>query len=215
MSIFSINYTLFSVFGNDVSLIETISVITGFTNVLLAGKGKVFSFWVGYIYAITLFILFSQKYLYASMILQPISLAIAVYGHYQWTHPKTGLENKNKELKITLLSNKERLFFSVFVSVFSICWGWFMTKLPSISPEYFSFPTKPYLDAFVVGLILLAQFLSAKKKLDCWVVWIIINIANVSLYLLAGLSFLPMVSASYLILAFFGISSWVKQWKEQ
>ena len=74
---------------------------------------------------------------------------------------------------------------------------------------------KTLLDGFVTGAIVLAQQLSAKKKLDCWGAWLVVNITNIVLYVRAGLTFMPLVSATYLILAFFGFAMWRKQMREQ
>jgi nicotinamide mononucleotide transporter len=74
---------------------------------------------------------------------------------------------------------------------------------------------QPYLDAFVTSFILLAQYLSAQKKLDCWGCWMVVNTTNIILYIRAGLAFMPIVAAGYIILAFFGFAMWKKQYKEQ
>ena len=149
------------------------------------------------------------------MLLQPISLAFAILGHYRWAHPKKNEENKDNELKITTLTNIERLKYILIVLIFTALWGWFMNMNSSTWPEIFPKATRPFLDAFVVSIILLAQYLSANKKLDCWGVWIMVNITNITLYLSAGLVFLPIVSACYFVLAFFGIRMWLKLKKNQ
>ena len=83
MDIFSIDYIIFTLGGVGVSLLELVAVIFGLTNVYLAGRGKSVNFWFGYIYAILLFAMFIQKHLYSSMLLQPISLAFTILGHYR------------------------------------------------------------------------------------------------------------------------------------
>ena len=62
-------------------------------------------------------------------------------------------------------------------------------------------------------LTLLAQFLSAQKKWDCWIVWLMVNIANICLYLSAGLSFMPIVSGLYLINGIWSLFTWYKLYK--
>lgn len=215
MNILDIDFIIFNIAGTGVSLLEILSVFTGLTCVFLAGRGKAINYWFGYVYAISLFFLFAQKHLYSSMLLQPISIAIAIFGHYQWTHPKEGHQNKQNELKITILTNRERAFYIAIIAAFTLIWGFCMQGMNIAWPDTFPAATRPFLDAFVVGTILIAQFLSAKKKLDCWAAWLIINITNIALYLYAGLVFMPMVSAAYLVLAFFGIAMWRKQWINQ
>ncbi len=215
MDIFSIDNVLFTIRGTGVSLLEFLSVFFGLTCVFLAGRGKSINYWFGYVYTILLLFLFYQKNLYSSMLLQPVSLLIAIYGHYKWTHPNKEEENNNKQLRISVMTNGERIYSFFVVAIFTIGWGLCMKNFSSLFPELFLPATKPFLDAFVVAMILLAQYLSAKKRIDCWGVWLIVNITNIILYISAGLVFMPMVSAAYLILAFFGFIMWRKEWRKQ
>lgn len=212
LEFFGIENTLFSVAGQSVSLIETLSVISGLSCVFLATRGKVANFWVGYFYNLLLFWLFYQKGLYSSMLVQPISFVINFFGHYRWTHPKRGEENSKKLLRVSLLSNRERFGFILLIVAITIVWGFTLTKLNYIAPSIFGKAQRPFLDAFVTVTILTAQYLSAQKKLECWAAWFTVNTTNITLYILAGLAFLPMVSAGYLILAFFGFSMWRKEY---
>lgn len=213
MELFSINNILFSIGGQGVSLIELISVIAGLTCVYLATKAKVANFWVGYAYNILLFILFYQKGLYSSMLVQPISFAINFYGHYRWTHPRTGEQNEKHQLKISVMSNKKRAYFLAQIVVLGAIWGTALTFLDNIWPSVFSEARTPYLDAVITMTILTAQYLSAQKRLECWGAWFLVNTTNITLYILAGLVFMPLVSAGYLVLAFFGFSMWRREWK--
>lgn len=211
--LFSIKYVLFTIGGQNVSLIELLAVVFGISCVYLATRAKVLNFWVGYAYTIFLFFLFLQKELYSSMLLQPVSLAINMYGHYRWTHPKEGEQNQKNQLKITLMTNRERIGAVVLILIIAFIWGMFLSEIHNVFPDVFRQARTPYLDAFVTIVILAAQYLSAQKKLECWAAWFTVNITNITLYILAGLVFMPMVSASYLVLAFFGFSMWQKQWK--
>lgn len=205
--VFGIENIIFTIGGQGVSLIELLSVLSGLLCVFMATQRKVLNFWIGYLYNFLLFFLFLQKGLYSSMALQPISLAINMFGHYRWTHPHQGEKNKKEQLKITLLTNKQRLLLLAMIILFMVLWGTVISQFDSAK--------KPYLDAFVTGMILLAQYLSAQKKLDCWGAWLVVNVTNVILYILAGLAFMPMVSTAYLILAFFGFAMWRKEWKNE
>jgi len=211
--IFSTNNVLFTIGGQGVSLLELISVIAGLSCVYLATRAKVANFWIGYLYNILLFFLFYQKGLYSSMLVQPISFAINFFGHYRWTHPKKGEENSKHQLKISLLSNSKRIYFVVQIIILAAIWGTALTYLDNFWPDLFSEARTPYLDAFVTMAILTAQYLSAQKKLECWAAWFTVNITTISLYILVGLVFMPIVSAAYLVLAFLGFSMWRKQWR--
>lgn len=213
--LFSIENILFTLGGQSVSLLEFIAVVSGLSCVYLATRAKVANFWVGYLYNILLFMLFYQKGLYSSMLIQPVSFVINFFGHYRWTHPKKEEENKKHQLKITLLTNKKRIYYILQLIILGAAWGTALTYLDNIWPEIFSEARRPYLDAFVTMTILTAQFLSAQKKLDCWAAWFTVNVTNIILYILAGLAFMPLVSAGYLVLAIFGFAMWRKEMKKE
>ena len=101
------------------------------------------------------------------------------------------------------------------VVVAGAVWGYVLSQLGThwgvgtFSPD----PT-PWLDSFVLMLTLLAQFLSAQKKWDCWIVWLVVNAANITLYLSAGLVFMPIVSALYLINGIWSLWTWFRLYRD-
>ena len=206
-----INTPLFTL-GNDspVLIIDLITSILGITCVVLAGRNSKYNFWVGYLYTAGLFLMFWNKDLYASLLLQPVSLAINVLGHYRWTHPRED-EKSSKDssaLKVSMLSWPERLL--VICSVFLVAglWGWILDSLFPADPH-------PYLDSCVTVLILMAQLLSAMKKWDCWIAWLIVNIAQIILHLSVGHVFMPIVCALYLVNGVWSLLTWMKLYRNK
>jgi len=192
------------------SILDIISAILGLTCVFLAGKGRVLNFWFGYLYNIFLFFLFLDLHLYSSMILQPISFVINCVGHYRWTHPKEGEKDSEDALMVTSLSKVTRGLYIVGIAVISIGWGYLLRNGSEIYPDFFAPAARPFLDSFVTIMILTAQYLSAQKKIECWAAWTVVNVAQIVLYILSGLYFMPVVSVAYLILAFVGFKAWKK-----
>ena len=78
---------IFELAGRPVLLLDLICSVLGLTCVFLAGRNSKYNFWVGYLYTAALFLLFMHRNLYASLLLQPVSLVINMLGHYRWTHP--------------------------------------------------------------------------------------------------------------------------------
>lgn len=205
-----INYTLFTL-GTDrpVLLIDLITSILGLACVFLAGRRSKYNFWVGYLYTAALFVMFWNKNLYASLLLQPVSLVINIIGHYRWTHPK-GNEQSSKDagaLKVSMLSWTERLFAVIAVLVIAGGWGWVLDTLFPADPH-------PYLDTCVTVLILVAQYLSAQKKWDCWVAWLLVNVTQLALHLSVGHVFMPIVCSLYLANGIWSLVSWGKGLKK-
>lgn len=190
--------------------LDLLSSLLGLTCVFLAGRGSKYNFWVGYLYTAALFFLFLQKNLLASLLLQPISLGINIMGHYRWTHPKADETSSEKdgELKVSMLSWFERVATVAVVLVVAALWGWLLQRLFPADPH-------PYLDSCVTILILVAQFLSAQKKWDCWVAWLIVNITQLILHLSVGNIFMPIVSALYLVNGIVSLVNWKKMYQRK
>ena len=208
--------TLFELGGRPVLLIDMLSALFGLTTVFLAGRNKKSNFYIGYLYTALLFFIFWQKHLYANLILQPISLGINILGQYRWSHPKEGEESAQNsgELKVSMLNWPQRGMVVGAVLVLALVWGWFMSMMGTRwFVGYFPANPLPYLDCCVTVLILTAQLLSAMKKWDCWIAWLFVNIANLTLYLKAGLVFMPIVSCLYLVNGVWSLFSWYRLYR--
>ena len=203
------NVILFEMGGRPVLLIDMLSAVFGLTTVFLAGRNNKSNFYVGYVYTALLFFMFWQKNLYANLILQPISLGINIMGQYRWSHPKKEEESAAGDggLKVSMLTWKSRGLVVALVPALAFLWGWMMSRLFPDNPL-------PYLDCCVTVLILTAQTLSALKKWDCWIAWLFVNVANLTLYLKAGLVFMPVVSCLYLVNGIWSLFTWYKLYRK-
>lgn len=213
---FSIDNVLFELFGQKVSSLEVTSTVCGLLCVFLAVRGKVANFWIGYIYNVVLFLLFYQTRAYSSMFLQPISLAINFFGHYRWTHPREDEKDSKSRLKVTMFNNGQRAVVASIVLMFMFVWGYVLSRVDMWFPSLFPAPARiPYFDAFILGTVLMAQYLSAQKKLDCWLCWMVANCCNIILCYRLGLRLMTLVYAAYIILAIGGFFAWLKMYRKQ
>lgn len=189
---------------------DVISAVLGLTCVFLAGRGSKYNFWVGYLYTAALFVLFWHNNLLASLLLQPISLGINVLGHYRWTHPHDNERSAQdaSALKVSMLSWTERVLAVAVVLVVAAVWGWLLRRLFPADPV-------PYLDSCVTVLILVAQFLSAQKKWDCWIAWLIVNCTQIVLHLSVGNYFMSAVSALYIVNGIISLRNWSRMYKTE
>lgn len=213
------NTRLFS-FGGDIPvlLIDLLTSLAGLTCVFLAGRRSKYNFWVGYLYTVLLFLMFRNKHLYASLLLQPISLGINILGHYRWTHPKVEEESSvdASALKVTMLTWPQRALALALVFAFAAVWGWLLFMLGSKwCVGMFPPDPVPYLDSCVTVLILVAQFLSALKKWDCWIAWLLVNITQLILHISVGHVFMPIVCSLYLINGIVSLIGWYRGYKNK
>lgn len=191
-------------------VIDLVTSLLGLTCVVLAGRNSKYNFWVGYLYTVSLFVLFYKQNLMACLLLQPVSFSINVLGHYRWTHPRDG-ERSSKDanaLKVSKLTWLERGLLAVSVLVVAFGWGWLLDSLYPSDPH-------PYLDSCVTVLILSAQLMSALKKWECWTMWILVNVSQIALHLSVGNVFMPVVCGLYLINGIVSLVHWEKLFEKK
>ena len=144
----------------------------------------------------------------ASLLLQPISLAINILGHYRWTHPKPEETSDGKNLNVSSLNWTWRLYCMAGLLIVAGLWGWSLDRLFPADPH-------PYLDSCVTVLILLAQLLSALKKWDCWIAWLLVNVTQIVLHLSVGNVLMSVVSALYLVNGIWSLVTWLKLYRNK
>lgn len=188
--------------------VEIVSAVLGLSCVFLAGRNSKYNFYVGYVYNVFLFVLFMHQHLYSAMILQPISLIINAYGHWRWTHPREEERSAtdSSRLKVGNIPPRHLALYVLAVLGASVAWA-FVLKF------VFDDPANPYLDSLMLMLTLCAQYLSARKYWECWIVWLLVNIGNATLYILSGLYIMPVVSALYIANGVWSLVSWRKMYK--
>lgn len=188
--------------------VEIVSAVLGLSCVFLAGRNSKYNFYVGYVYNVFLFVLFMHQHLYSAMILQPISLIINAYGHWRWTHPREEERSAadSSRLKVGNIPPRHLALYVLAVLGASVAWA-FVLKF------VFDDPANPCLDSLMLMLTLCAQYLSARKYWECWIVWLLVNIGNATLYILSGLYIMPVVSALYIANGVWSLVSWRKMYK--
>ena len=118
------------------------------------------------------------------------------------------------DLKVTMLSWSQRGVTIVAVLLLAVVWGRLMSMMGTKwFVGYFPANPLPYLDCLVTVLILAAQTLSALKKWDCWIAWLFVNVANLTLYIKAGLVFMPVVSCLYLVNGIWSLFTWYRLYR--
>lgn len=187
---------------------EIISALLGLACVVLAGRNSKYNFWVGYVYNVFLFFLFSRQHLYSAMILQPVAFAINAYGHWRWTHPREDERSKAdaSSLKVSRMSCQNWMVAAILIVVCGAAWASFLKETADPSP---------WLDSYILMFTFLAQYMSACKKWECWFVWMLVNVANIVLYLRSGLYLMPVVSALYIINGVWALITWNKLYKNE
>lgn len=205
MHFFEIANTAFTVIGYPISYVELIGTVFGLISVYFASRANILTWSTGIINEAFLFILFFQVHLYADMFLQVYFFVVTIYGWYNWN--TATIENK-----ISAINSKARWITAVIIIVGSIISGLLIKNIHLYLPNYFKIAASyPFTDSFVMLLSVVATVLLAKKKIENWHLWILVDAICVILYFKKGVYFLSLEYLIFFGLASYGLYNWKKQ----
>lgn len=153
--------------------------------------------------AIYIFVYY-QAGLYADTGINVYFLLASIYGWVVWLQ---GSKNKEKpELPISRVPLKTLFPLTlVFPGAFLLI-GWILIS--------FTDSDVPWWDSFTTALSIIAMWMLARKYVEQWIVWIIVDIVCCGLYRYKGLEFTSALYGLYTIIAIFGYFKWKRLMNE-
>ena len=178
--------------------VEIAGFIFGVAGVYLTIKEQVWCFPVGLLNVTLSLVLFWQQRLYSDAFQQLVYIGLLSYGWWAWSQKKD-----NSTLPVTSMSVSKLLILILSSVAVAAIAGSLLHR--------FSDASMPYADAIATGLSFVAQFLVAKKKIENWWIWIVVNLMYIAIYWNKELYFYAVLFLIYLALAIYGLSAWKKQ----
>jgi nicotinamide mononucleotide transporter len=137
--------------------------------------------------------------LMAETSLQLYYLGISIFTYYTWKSNSPLVESA-----FTIRSMSNRLHTLILLAGAALTWG--MGYFWSLFDA-----ALPYLDAFTTAFSILAVWLMAKRYLQSWIYWIVIDTVSVFMYLNRELYLMSLLFAAYTGLAVYGYRQWKKE----
>jgi nicotinamide mononucleotide transporter len=178
--------------------IEVIGAVTGLIYLYLEIRQNIWLWPVGIITsAFYIYIFFVSKF-YADMGLQVYYLVISIYG---WHHWLTGGKGQNRdELPITRIDWRTALILlPITIAIFAI--------IAFVLIRYTDSPV-PLGDAFTTALSITATWMLARKIIEQWWVWVVVNLVSLGLYVYKGLYPTSVLFFFYFSMAIVGYFEW-------
>jgi len=132
-------------------------------------------------------------------ILHIILLILNIYGWWYWSQKK---KSDSSKAPILFFKSKDWLIWSAVIIISTPIWGYLMNTFFDASLAY--------LDAFTTVGSLVAQYLLAKKYLENWLIWIIVDVVAIGVYTYKELYFVAFLFLVYLVLCILGWKDWKK-----
>ena len=183
-------------------IIEIIAVISAILYLLLAAKEDVKCWYAAIISSLLYFFIMYDAGLIMEAYLQVFYIIMALYGLLQWK--KLIQINSNK--RIRTWSNIQHFIIITSVIILAILTGFILTKYTNAA--------LPFLDAFTSWGAIVTTYMVAKKILENWIYWFVIDAISIYLFLSRGLYLTSMLFLVYLIIICFGYIAWRKKYLE-
>lgn len=214
MDFFDIKNIFFSPFGYPLSYLEFFGTVTGIIAVWLSARANVWSWPLGIVNVSLSFFLFYQVQLYPDMFLQIFFFVTNLIGWWRWLNPRKGEENKKEELKVSWMDPQQLILITGIGIVGTIAFGLFASRLHDFFPMVFTKPSaSPFVDSFITVMSIVATYYMIQKKIECWILWIVIDIVATVLYFVRDIKFYSFLYLVLTILAAFGFYHWRKEYR--
>lgn len=207
-TILNVNSILFTVLGYPMSYVEFFGTVFTAWSVFLAAKNKVSTWPVSIVGIILYGFLFYQIQLYSDLFEQVYYFITAFWGWYLWTQSKS--DKDNSQLVFTS-TKKQNLLAFISTIIFTFGLAKLMENIHLIFPVLFPIAASyPLVDSFTTILSFVATIYLARRRVENWYLWILVDVIGVWLYYQKGVIFLSILYFAFLINAIYGLIKWQK-----
>lgn len=213
--------------------IAAIAAILGVFCVVLGAKGSIANWLFGIVEAFLHIYICFCTHIYGDMLQRLIyNLPMQFIGWKKWRKRE---RNDNTHTIVTRYMTWQQRIYTI-ATVALGTWllgefllkfgpwmiGWLQTILPDIQFKTlkmdYDTPTQLWLDSFTTVMSIITMYISVKAFVEQWYMWLTINIAYITMWLMSDSEFSFMTVAKYsvyLINSFYGIYMWNKLSKQK
>jgi nicotinamide mononucleotide transporter len=182
---------------------ELVGSLTGLVCVYLVARASIWNWPLGIANTLLYTVVFLRARLYGDALLQVVFAVLNVYGWWSWTHPG----ERGGELPVRRATPAE-LALAAATSLVGTAGAALVLAHGTDSPV-------PVWDASVLVLSLVATWGQAKKWLESWWLWILVDVISVPLYVTRHLYPTALLYALFLGLCVLGLREWSRLLREQ
>ncbi len=182
---------------------EMIAVIMALAYLLLAMKERIECWYAAFVSTTIYTFLFWDVNLLMESALQIYYLAMAVYGWWQWR------DKHQKEQALTIHTWTLRQHISVLFVLLILVFvsGYLLSENTTAA--------LPYLDSFTTWGAVITTYMVARKVLENWLYWIVVDGVSIYLYIDRELYLTAGLFVLYVILVVIGFMQWLPRYRQQ
>lgn len=175
--------------------IELLGVVTGLITLLLLVLENPWNWPIGIANNLLYVVVFFQSRFYADMTLQVAYIVISAAGWYLWLH---GGENHGA-LRVRRMPGVALIGTLLAGAAVTYLWSLLLARINDVAPLF---------DAATAIFSIVAQYMMARKYIENWMLWIVIDIVSVWLYASKHLVPTAGLYAVYIAFCVAGLIAW-------
>lgn len=184
------------------SVLEVIAVVLAVSYLILAIRQNIWCWFCAGISSAIFAYLFFDVRLYMEAALNVFYFAMAIYGWHSWVSGGSD----DKDLPVVVWSHKLHMIAIPVVVAVSI--------LSGILLEMRTDAAFPYIDSLTTWSAVWATFLVARKVLENWWYWLVIDATMIFVFWAKDLELTAVLYILYLLLIPIGLLSWRRSYRE-
>jgi len=183
---------------NTLQMLEWVAAFFGVINIALLIWRSVWNYPFGMGMVALYILVFWEERLYAEACLQVFFFLAQGWGWWLWLQ----VDGDDDRVPVRWLDNMSRGVWMVATAAVSLNLGWIMHR--------FTDAVMPYADSAIAGASVSAQILLGFRRIENWVLWIIIDIASILLYINRGLYPTAGLYGGMLVMSLLGLKEWIQ-----
>lgn len=177
--------------------IEWTAAALGVANIALLVRRSVWNFPAGMAMVALYAFVFWEARLYGEAALQLFFFAAQGWGWWLWAQAG----GQESQVPVRWLDPLSRAVWVVATAALSLNLGWVMHRFTNAS--------LPYADSAITGASIAAQILLGFRRVENWVLWILIDCASIAVYITKGLYPTAGLYVLFLALSVLGLRAWI------
>ena len=185
-------------------IIEIIAVFSGIISVWFANKENILLYPVG-ILSVSLWIYLCWiGEIYGQAVINLFFLVMNIYGWYNWSR-KDNSDIKN--IKIKFSSLKENIIYVLVATILTLLIYYTLSSIKILNFDWIFV----LVESFITALNFIAMWLTAWKRVENWILWIVGDILCIPLFVFKEYYLSVAQFSIFIIIAFMGYFEWKKK----